>query len=190
MAINVTNDGTLPKRLDIDTLSEGIPVITPEAVGFYKQNCMVCFHQNDHQKGVSLEVIFNDKTYVFIVDWKGEMTPQIISAYQDLRKATDFAACAIALLLIRELTDYIAIEQSIIGTTIDYNLIYKQDENPDLIFNHSARLEVSGILKENDKNTVEGRLKEKQKRLKQIQGIPDLISVTEFSKPRSKMIIV
>lgn len=180
------NKGTVQKLM-LESLSESIPVIPEEAAGFYKQNCMVCFHQNGHKSGVNLTVSYNSITVVFEICWTGDITEQILRSYRDTISSTNFAACAIALILVRELTEYTAIEQACIGTTIDYYLI-PQSQESDLIFNHAARLEVSGILIENEDNTVEGRIKQKIRRLKTERELPDLIAVVEFSKPWSKVV--
>ena len=110
----------------------------------------------------------------------------LLSAYLDDKKLVDFGACAIALLLIPKLTDYRAIQQSALGTTIDYYLA-PQDQNGDLIFNHAARLEVSGILKESETNTVENRIKSKLRRLKESR-LPTYVIIVEFSQPWSQMV--
>jgi len=175
------------QKFALESLSEGIPAIPDEAVGFYKQNCMVCFHKNGHKSGVNLTVSYNELSPAFEISWKGDVSEQLLHAYNDTRRATDFAACAIALILVRELTDFTAIEPSCIGTTIDYYLI-PQHQAGDLIFNHAARLEVSGILTENEDNTVDNRIKQKTRRLKPEGDLPDLITVVEFSRPWSKMV--
>ena len=177
----------IAQKLMLESLSERIPVIPEEAVGFYKQNCMVCFHQNGHKSGVSLTVSYNSFNLVFEIYWTGDITEQLLRAYREITRSTDFAACAIALILVRELTEFTAIEQSCIGTTIDYYLIPQRQES-NLLFNHAARLEVSGILAENEDNTVEDRIKQKIHRLKPEGDLPDLIAVVEFSKPWSKMV--
>ena len=44
------------KQLDLDSLAIHVPAIPPDAVGFYKLNCMVCMHRNGHSSGVKLRV--------------------------------------------------------------------------------------------------------------------------------------
>lgn len=180
----------LPRHLRIEDLATGIPVIDPEVVRFYKLNCMVCFHSQGHTSSVAVNVVHRGGTDKFTVTWDGEVTEQILRSYCDEKKTTDFGACAIALLLIRELTEFTAIEQSNVGTTIDYYLINKEQTPPDdtLIFNGAvAYLEVSGIRQENEGNTVEGRIKDKKRRLNTPEDLPTIISVIEFSKPWAKM---
>ena len=182
---------SLARTLVLEELSNGIPVIPEEAVGFYKQNCMVCFFTQNHSSGVIIDVNYERSQLQFEICWEGEVTPQIERAYRDKNKTTDFGACAIALLLIRELTELTAIEQSNVGTTIDYYLIRKTEYKDDtLIFNNSAYLEVSGIRCENENNTVEGRVEEKVHRLKKQEDLPTYISVVDFNRPWSKMVVV
>jgi len=178
------NDSVI-RPLHLESLEDGIPVIPKQAAGFYKQNCMICLDNQRHKSGVRLKVKhYDDSDVVFQVLWDDEVTDELRRAYADLVRATENAACAIALLLVREITDFTAIEQASRGTTIDYYLSYRE-ETDELIFNHAARLEVSGILQEDGSNTIDGRIKGKQRRLK--PGLPTFIIVVEFSYPMSKV---
>jgi len=118
-------------KLEIASLADGIPVIDEEAVGFYKLNCMACFQNQGHASGVELKVTYQNiaQTFqtnkTFAVCWSGEMTNQQQKNYADLQRATDHASCAIALLVIREMTVLTAIEQARIGTSVDYYLMQK-----------------------------------------------------------------
>jgi len=185
---------TTPARiLKLEDLSNGIPVIPDEAVGFYKQNCIICFDSQGHQTGLRMEVFHKGTFGIAEVCWDGSVTEQILRAYRDERKTTDFGACAIALLLIRELTEFTSIEQSNVGTTIDYYLVRKgqNQQNDTLIFNeYAAYLEVSGIRQENAENTVEDRVKNKVRWLKRADDLPVFITVVEFSRPYSKTVEV
>ena len=172
----------------LEDIYQKVPVISSDAVGFYKENCMISFDHNGHASGVELNVNYLNQNYEFKIVWNGSVTEQLRRSYQDLPKVADFAACAIVLSILSELTDFIVIEQSILGTTIDYYLADKNKVDDHLIFNKSARLEVSGILKENENNTVEKRIKAKINRLKPQQDFSDYIAVIEFSKPWSKII--
>jgi hypothetical protein len=175
------------KILNLDTLSTNIPVITNEGAGFYKENCMICLDNQGHISGVGLSVDYRGNNDRFDIVWTGHVTDPLKNAYRDLIRATDYGACAIALLLLRELTDYKAIEQAVIGTTVDYFLISDYGDDT-LIFNHSARLEVSGILKESPMNTVRARISAKQRRLKPSTTLPALIIIVEFSNPKSAVV--
>jgi hypothetical protein len=177
------------KRLTIESLGPDVSVIPVEAVGFYKHNCMICLDKYGYQSGVQVKVHHDDQNDNFEVCWNGVVTEEIRRAYRDQNKATDFAACSIALLLVPQLTEFTAVEQSNVGTTIDYYLAPKTQDDT-LIFNHAARLEVSGILEENKDNTVDGRIQRKVRRLKPDPrgSLPTFIVVVEFSQPWAKMV--
>ena len=172
--------------LDLDSLAQQIPVIIPEAAGFYKHNCMICFDNQGHSTGVGLSVEREQGNTQLPVRWVGTVDSQMRKAYADLKKATEFAGCAIGLLLVRELTELTAVEQASIGTTVDYWLA-PQSTDDTLIFNHVARLETSGILEELGRNTVDRRAREKLDRL-ETPGLPAIITVVEFGSPKSKMV--
>jgi hypothetical protein len=174
-------------RLSLEALAAGVPVILQEAVGFYKQNCMVAFHHNGHRSGVILSVHRNDAVVRFEIRWAGETTEQLGRAYRDPIRLVDNAAWAIALLVVREMTPFTAVEQSVVGTTIDYYLA-RQDRSDDLIFNSIARLEVSGILTENEENTIDKRVAQKRRRLRREADLLDFIVVVEFGRPWSKLV--
>ena len=146
-------------------------------------------HRNGHSSGVKLRVENNTKSpATFEVFWGGDISDRILYAFRDTNKAVDFAACAIALILVCELTDLTAIEQSVVGTTIDYYLGSQDDADDVLIFNRKARLEVSGILTENEQNTVDDRVRTKLRRLDKKDSLPALIVVVEFGQPWSKLV--
>lgn len=176
-------------RLNLESLATGVPVIPEEAVGFYKQNCMVALDHNGHGSGVVLTVHQEEAVVRFKVCWVGETTEQLRRSYGDPRRLADNAACAIALLLVREMTPFTAVEQSAVGTTIDYYLT-RQDRSDDLIFNNVARLEVSGILTENEDNTIDKRVAEKRRRLRPEADLLDFIVIVEFGRPWSKLVDV
>ncbi len=176
------------QRITLESLSEGIPAILAPDAFFYIHKCMVCFHKVGHRSGVVMTVVHEGKNSDFEIAWTGDITEQLIKAHQDEKQATEFGALAIAVILVRELTEYTAVEQSIIGTTTDYYL-GRQGVDEDLIFNRVARLEVSGILRETDQNTVQDRIKQKTRRLKHERDLPDFIVVVEFSRPWTKMVL-
>ncbi len=110
-------------------------------------------------------------------------------SHADLQEAVEFAACAITFLVVPELTELTTLRQAVKGTTVDYYLVRK-DEDDLLIFNDAARLEISGILTENESNSVESRIRDKLKRLKPDPSgvLPTFISIVEFSQPWSKVV--
>lgn len=181
------------KKLALESLGQRAKAVTPAAVPFYKEQCMVCFHKNGHRSGVNLHVSYEDSDDAFQIVWSGDVTDRMLNyAYVDKKKCIDFGACAIALLLVPELTSYqVERASDANGSGIDYYLGL-QGQDDDLIFNHAARLEVSGILQENKNNTVQQRVNEKKKRLSESSSISDFtptyIIIVEFSRPWSKVV--
>jgi hypothetical protein len=176
------------KTLAIESLSE-VSELHPEAIGFYKHNCMICFDRHGYNSGVRLNIHHQECHSTFAISWQGEVNDRLRRMYRDQPKFVDFGACTIALLLVPELTEFRVVEQSAVGTTIDYYLA-PQTHDDTLIFNHTARLEVSGILEENESNTVDKRINDKVRRLipDPQRELPTFIVVVEFSQPWAKMV--
>jgi hypothetical protein len=104
--------------------------------------------------------------------------------YNDLVAATELGAYGVAIMLILNLTEYTAIEQSRKGTAFDYWLGKKDDVFP---FDKQACLEVSGILKGDD-SVMNNRSKEKITRLQEKKNpLPAFIIIVEFSTPKSNI---
>ena len=102
----------------------------------------VCLEENFHTFGAEL-VVTGRFQNTYDLDWT-QVTEQVRRTWADLREATEFGAEGVAILLIKEETDYTTIERAAIGTRIDRWLGYESD-TPD--FQRRARLETSGILR-------------------------------------------
>lgn len=181
------------KIIDIESLQDGIPFITKGWFELYKEKCLVVFSNQNHSSGVKMSVNFGNTKDTASILWNEKLNQQLIDSHSDSNKTTDDAACAIALLLIREYTDYTAYKTSdASGERIDYYLKKKgYDQDETLIFNNSAYLEVSGIREENEKNTINNRLKQKTNRAKNstisFNDDPVFVCIVEFCKPSSVM---
>jgi len=95
---------------------------------------------------------------------------------------------AIAFLLIRERTDYTAIKRAVTLTGIDYWLDHKSSAQMQIFSKGSARLEVSGILKQSPTNRPEyrGRRKIEQTKQSDHTSFPVYVIIVEFSQPVTK----
>lgn len=180
------------QRIVLESLDQGIPVLTTDAAGFYKENCLICLDECGHKSGVLLKLKEQQFEEYIEVQWTSEITTQMKMTHADLVQATEFGACAIALLIIRDITKYTAVSRAVIGTTIDYYLAPKDSieeflSEETLIFNQSVLLEATGILKETKSNSVYSRMNKKLDRLKNPKNLRTFIIVVEFSKPWSLM---
>jgi hypothetical protein len=189
--------GVMVRAISLEALAGRVPALDAVAAAFYKANCVVCLHEGGHGSGVTLSVDFTPAHESIFVLWEGVVTPQMLRVYADRNKRVDFGACAIALLLIPELTGYVAVEQSATGNGSDY-FLRSPDADDDLIFNHGAYLEVSGIQTESEANSVDDRVQSKRRRLRRLASatlstaadLPTYICVVEFSTPRAKVVIL
>ena len=181
-------DKQAPPELMIESLSVGIPVIPQGAEGFFIQSCTVCLDYHGHRSRTPFFVNYSKKNHSYLLVWETVVTDQHRRAFADIQETTEYSATAIAFLLIRELTEFTTIERAKKGTNIDYFLSSKSDTDK-LIFNHTSRLEISGILKESENNSVDKRISTKINRLKQFDDDQSTyIIVVEHSRPWAKMI--
>ena len=157
----------------------------------YVEACVWCMDQNDHQNGIELDLIINKKTYVYPIYWpEDNIEIEKIRNHYNIDDALPFGTEAIAFFVCITHTEYDDLQRSIRKTGIDYWLGYK-NADPNLPFQDSGRLEISGILKENDKNTVEHRVKEKLKQSSQSDNttLPVYVVVVAFDRPYAKLVV-
>jgi hypothetical protein len=168
--------------LNLSDIKDGFPGITPILGATCYEACMVCLHRNNHADGVLLELHGDNKATISLV-WEDHFDDQTDRAWQDQEYTTEHGAICISVMLIKKCTDYTIIERSRKSTGFDYWL-GKKDEIP---FQNSARLEISGIFKETEQNTIGKRLKIKKKQTNQSDEtrLPAYISIIEFGKPQA-----
>jgi len=174
--------------LTLNTLRHNIQRITSDFGGVLAEAGAICFESVNHKNGVELNVNVNSEDGSFEVKcpvyWQ-DVTDQMRSCYADLEFTTEHGAYGVAILLILGLTDYTVVERSRKGTGFDYWLGRKDD----VLFQKSARLEVSGILN-GDINAIKARVNTKLNQVKRSDdlGLPAFIAVVEFSNPLSQVV--
>jgi len=178
--------------MSVRTLSlNHIQEVAQVSVGKAKQlmeSCIWCLTASSHGNGVSMEVIEESRSDSYILTWPDaeiDLAATQRSFNQD--DATEAGAEAIALLLAIDRTEYTAVQRAVTTTGIDYWLGYRDNsENP---FKQAGRLEVSGIFKENETNTVTSRLKRKLKQtLPTDHTFPVYVIIVEFGQPYATMV--
>lgn len=172
------------KTLTIENLKEDITTISAVQCDFLAENCIVALEKGGHQSGCSL-VVMGDVAVAYGLAWSKSVNK---AGYQESNKIIEHAAEALSFLLSNALTDYSIVEEALIGTGIDYWLGY--DEAHALYEPNNfirARLEVSGIEKETQGNSLEKRVQDKiqQTRHTDHLKLPAYISVIEFSTPKA-----
>jgi hypothetical protein len=171
---------------DISQILKGIS----KSFGDYMAECTaVCLYSQNHNSNVVLKVFDENDTEIEsgLVKWSISINDDIIKSNFDEKRATDFGAMGLSLLITKASTDYTTFISSETNNGVDFWLL-KDDDN-DLNF-FSARLEVSGIRKETKDNSIKKRLKIKEKQILKSsrKDIPCYISIIEFSTPKALFI--
>lgn len=178
------------RRLNLDILKKGIPVISEKTGAFLAEAAAICLTLNGYNSEVLLQVE-GEIQETFIIEWSDEISDSVLSSWNDAKEATEFGATALALLLLLESTDYTYFIRAFQGTGIDYWLgkgEYTSEKLPTA--SRKGRLEISGILKSTKTNTINMRIAQKKQQAKKTDdsNLPVYIVVVEFSQPKAKII--
>ena len=175
--------------LVLESLGSGIPTLTKIKASMLKEACIWCLLNCEHDNGVKISCAVCDDTAVYSIKWTDDVDLDgILRAYNE-DDAVEFGAEALSLLIIREKTEYTAIQRAVRPSGIDYWLGYKNDKKNSLFSMADARLEISGILRESVSNTVKIRIKVKMKQVEPSDHIfPVFISIIEFGAPKAETV--
>lgn len=179
------------KKVDLDTLVDGIPALSEGKAKYLKETCVWCLNHCKHENGVTLTAQNFERTDLLPVCWdEGAIQLDAISRSINKEDAIEFGAEAVSFLLIRECTKYTAIRRAATGTGIDYWLGKKRRAGNKLFSSGDARLEISGILRQTESNNIKKRLKEKLIQTTPTDNtFPVIISVIEFSNPQAELVL-
>jgi hypothetical protein len=147
-----------------------------------EQAIVVCLDSQGHLSGCLLTVqgAFTDNCELV---WSLSLTESVRRYWSDLVDATEQGAYGLAILLLRENTGMTIIERSRRGSGFDWWL-----GTEDNLFQHKARLEVSGILAGSPRR-INSRLKAKLAQAEQSAStdLPVYAVVIEFRTPCAKV---
>jgi hypothetical protein len=169
--------------VNISDITSGLPGITSVTGEHLYEGCIVCLaRQNHSSKGTKL-LVSGDVTKNITLVWTDIYTEQLERTWADQFYATEHGAVCIAILLALKLTNYTVIEKSARKNGFDYWLGNKDD----MLFQHKARLEISGIFEGGGKE-INRRytIKLQQTNLSDSSGLPAYIGIVEFSRPTAK----
>lgn len=171
----------------LEELKDTITLFSIIQADFWSENCIVALEHNSHKTGCILNVT-GDQAEDIELKWSMSV---VKNGYKEEKKFIEKSAEAISFFLCRKYTEYNVIEESCIGTGVDYWLGYDethQSYDPSNFL--SARLEISGINAETPTNTVASRTKVKTKQAGTSDGtaLPAYISIVEHSTPKAHFI--
>lgn len=176
----------MDEQLNLLSIKEGLPGMHKDLCSHYYSACMTTLHRAGHiVNGTILHLDGNRKGSIPLY-WEDYFDETIDRSWKEINYCTDHAAVCMSCVLAIHETEFTIVERSCKGDGFDYWLGYKEDH----LFNHAARLEISGILKESRTNTIEKRLKDKMKQTEQSDEtcLPAYISIIEFGKPKALFI--
>ena len=173
------------RKINLNQLKQGISGITAAFGEFLWETAVYCLVKMGHESGVYLKVLGNKETKIELI-WSGKLNKEVAATYNDELDLAEYAATALAILLVLKLTDYTYLKRAQKGTKGDYWL-GKKDEQGVLILD--GLLEISGILEENKNNRLSKRFREKeiQVKLSPYKSVLKNIIVVEFSTPKTKI---
>ena len=169
--------------LRLSDIRHGTPGITlVEGANLY-ENSIVALHNSGHPSPVELQME-GLRTESFSLVWDDTFDNQMSRTYADEQSVTERAAVAVSVMLALHTTAYTVIERSRKGTGFDYML----GDSEDPLFMPKARLEVSGIMRETDGNSIARRFEQKTAQTDRSDAtrLPAYVSVVEFATPKAK----
>ncbi len=179
------------RTLYLDRLKEGLPEISLVFGALFSEAAAVCLTTMGHKPGVRLHVE-GDYQAEFQLDWTQEIGKTEISVWKDLKEAAEYAATAIALLLVAELTDFSVFKRNNQNQVADFDMIKHTSSHRQPEVNVKGKLEISGILKETTNNTLHARVLLKARKIKTSGAhnhLPVFVVVVEFGVPKAKIIV-
>ncbi|MFH1112865.1 MAG: hypothetical protein V1792_03000 [Pseudomonadota bacterium] len=177
------SDNHRADALNLQSLAEGRPGITPTWGEVLSETAVVCLEDHQHSPGVALRIRGHvDQTC--LLHWQNG-DDQMRRCYNDAEYATEHGAYGIAILIAELITGLTVIERSAKGTHIDFWLGEDDEDAPPFV--NEARLEVSGIRRGDDQK-IAARLKQKLDRLEGADSrLTAFVIVVEFSRPVSEV---
>ena len=172
-------------RLDLEQLFGDLTGITEWLAGSCYEAILICLEHHGHESGVQSDLhSLEEKLVALEIVWTEQIDEKIRRAWGEPRNAVEYAAVGIAHLIIPKFTEYAVIERSNIGEGVDYWLGNQEDVDR-FVFQHKARLEVSGILDAQYTSRIVQRVKEKMEQTKQsdYSALPAYVLVVEFRRP-------
>lgn len=107
-------------QITLETLKFGLPALTPAFGEMLAEAASVCLEAQTQRIVCSLFIRQDDNAEISFLLRRLQVTDAMRRAYRDEQEATEFGACGIALLVVREITGYTVVERSVRGTGFDY----------------------------------------------------------------------
>src|SRR5580700_8569933 len=168
-----------------DALMKGELGLTATGGKYFAEAASYCLHVHSHPNPVRLS-LSGDLSGSGNLEW-GRISEAHPRTHADLQEAVELGACAIGIVVAVQLTGLSGVERSVKGTGIDFWLV--KDSNDRGVFQRSARLEASGILRGSE-TAIRARVKQKlaQTNPTDKTGLPAYVAVVEFGSPQARFL--
>jgi hypothetical protein len=168
------------KRLNLEDLPAQCPRLSAAAGRYMADAAALCLGEQGHGREVSLRVTGEFRARYIL--HRSEIGDQVRATY-DADEATEFGACGIAILVMRDQSGW-TVQRAFKGSGFDYWLGTIDAERP---FQNMARLEVSGI-RHGNAGRITARMKEKREQVRVGDAaLPAYIVVVEFGSPQARV---
>jgi hypothetical protein len=168
------------KRLNLEDLPAHCPRLSVAAGRYLADAAALCLEEQGHAREIRLRATGEFRAHYRLR--RPEVSDQVRATY-DADEATEFGACGIAILVMRDQTG-LTVQRAFKGSGFDYWLGTFDAERP---FQRMARLEVSGI-RHGDASRITARMREKRE---QVRGgdtpLPAYVVVVEFGAPEARV---
>lgn len=179
------------RKLSLDILLEQVINLSKTRSLLYYETAIVALRKNKFQSGVKIKITGSIEEEVQLT-WSIPVSIATINTYKDEQQLVNYGAIGITMVVLKNLFDFKVFEESPQGTGIDFWAVQGEvDINDAHIYDHNSRIEISGIFRANDKNTINARLSKKKKQIKASNrtSLPAWIVIVEFSSPAVKIYI-
>jgi hypothetical protein len=168
-------------ELELARLGDGYPGLSPNGGIHLAQACAVCLQERRHISGTCRLAMRGAFEASYSLVWS-EVGDQVFRQWNDEQEATEAGAVGIAILIITHRTDFQVVLRSRKGTGFDYWLGRKDD----VLFQSSARLEVSGIrvgMQREIDRRVDSKIQQTKRSDESFGTLPAFVVVVEFGTP-------
>lgn len=171
--------------LTFESLKTGRLGISAVYGSFLAEAASHCLKFHDHADPIIIDIT-GDVCAMACLKWCDSVARDD-DTWADLDEATEYGAYGVAIVLALPLTHTHRVQRSAKGTGIDYWL--GNEEHQSGIFQRTARLEVSGILRGN-KNKIVARLREKliQTNRSDNTALPAYVVIVGFDSPEATFV--
>lgn len=175
--------------IDLVDLGKGMIGLTPAVGESFAEAASVCLQGQNHSSPAAME-LHHRRTQTkstIMVTWRSA-DDTVRRTWNDPIEATEYGACGIAALIVRELKGLSIVRRSARGTGFDFWLGETvSTESGGSLFQESARLEVSGVLR-GSPAIISRRVRQKRRQAMKSAGtLPASVVVVEFNKPQSRI---